>query len=334
MLFSCSGFKLDEDVEFKLNQVVFSSNKTILQQDFSEEKFSHRIGKARLNATFKEPSFGYYNFDFAYPLSEKYDYTELMKTLGSIEDVINYWWAFLWFAKDNSSYFNEVFVNMPEDNSSIILANHIRYSTISGDDRITTFNRQDIELVNTVISKYSEYMKGQKATMIDDFKVDKTTEEINGMFPIFKKPFPYNQHRRIERAWSLLTFARTAHFLPMKIAFYIPILECLFSSDNTEIKHKVAERSAYYLGGTRDEKINTYNIIGEAYDLRSKFLHGDKLSEKKNKTGNHNNKETQIEISKNIDDIVRKILTKVIMEDSDKFIPEDINAFYKELIFN
>jgi len=119
----------------------------------------------------------------------------------------------------------------------------------------------------------------------------------------------------------------------MKIAMYIPIFESLFSSENTEISHKVAERCSYYLGGSREDKIKNYDTVKKAYDIRSKLLHGDKLTEHNKPERNHNRFETQIEISIEIDNLTRILLTKVIMEDSEKFLAKDMSAFYKELLF-
>jgi hypothetical protein len=54
---------------------------------------------------------------------------------------------------------------------------------------------------------------------------------------------------------------------------------CAFGGPE-EPTHKVSERTAFYLGGDNETKIKNYELMKEAYDIRSKFVHGQELDKK------------------------------------------------------
>lgn len=94
---------------------------------------------------------------------------------------------------------------------------------------------------------------------------------------------PYDINR-VGRAILMLQQARRESFLPIKIAYYNVLLECIFSvNDSVEINHKVAERAASVVGKDRQEKVDIMGEVKESYSVRSKFLHGQKLTYKKGK---------------------------------------------------
>ena len=124
-----------------------------------------------------------------------------------------------------------------------------------------------------------------------------------------------------------LTLARSNSFLPLKISFYIAILETLFTTDNNEVTHKVSERISFYLSDKLN-KLNTFKIVKECYGIRSKFVHGQKLDRK------YDNDALK-EKSSELDDIIRILLNKVILEESDMFLSNDhiLNESFNKLIF-
>lgn len=331
MLFSCQFLQLTEPFNFIMGNVTFSPDKSIIKDHFSDEVFIHKIGILKYNATINQPLFGYYFFDFPEPISKE-DSEKFNKTLYMVVEKVNYWWRFLWFSKDFCACVPEVYIYVPSKKESLIISNPIYYALSEGDPRMMTFSKEEIKYSFDVTDKYNEYMKGQRVPSHDDLSITQVANEDDKLKFITLPEYSYNNNRRIERAIILLTIAQMSKLKPMKIAAYIPILECLFcQSEGSEISHKVAERCAYYLENTKEARLKIFERIKEAYDVRSKFLHGAKLTEKSKK---HHVIENQIEICKNIEQIVRKTLTKVIMQDSEKFTPEDITSFYKELLFS
>lgn len=91
--------------------------------------------------------------------------------------------------------------------------------------------------------------------------------------------------------------------LGIRISQYCTALECLFASSNTELKHRLSERAAFFIGENPEERRSIYNSISNAYSIRSSVVHGDTINQKKLKSLG--------EISKNCDDILRRILIKI-----------------------
>lgn len=122
--------------------------------------------------------------------------------------------------------------------------------------------------------------------------------------------------------------------MPLKIAMYIPLLETLFSTDETtEITHKISERIAIYLGGTTQQKIENYKLIQSAYSIRSNLLHSSKLSTDSKPERNHSLLQTQQEIYKELDTCVCTILVKIIQKDSKLFDGKtDLNIYFSGLL--
>ena len=64
------------------------------------------------------------------------------------------------------------------------------------------------------------------------------------------------------------------------MALYCSSLEVLFSTDASEMTHKIAERVAAFLAESAPERLSTFHAIKKAYSIRSKVLHGDVIYEK------------------------------------------------------
>lgn len=123
-----------------------------------------------------------------------------------------------------------------------------------------------------------------------------------------------------------LHIARNHSYLLYRLAFYVPVLECLFGSSTGEITHQVAERIAFYVGQTPQERYELYIDVKDAYSIRSRFIHGDVFDDKSLKRVN--------ELSTKIDELTRKILLKVVLEDSEIFLEDTKRKDYlKKLVF-
>lgn len=329
LLYSTYLFGIKGSDEFDFGPLKFTNNEPILETLFFTEDFFKAFGKVALNE-FKNSPFGFATIDY------KGDAKELPVELLRFHNAMLGRWQFLWFAKqhDTSSHLKYLRVLAPEIKKAFIFDVPYTYESASGDRSSSEFNSIEIGAAKEVAQKYAEINKDSTALTKDDFSFSRTGIEA-GLYEGSLKARSYNDTSRIQRAWHFLQYARFTKFLPMKIALYIPVLETLFGSGNTEIKHKVAERSAQFIGESRGEKFEIYDMISEAYDVRSRYFHGDNLTEKLKNTisGNHNLHEVQIIISQNIDSITRRIFTKAIMEKSEKFSDEEIHKFFKELIF-
>jgi len=125
-----------------------------------------------------------------------------------------------------------------------------------------------------------------------------------------------NKSNRIERAIIFVNEARATADLPKKIAMYVASLECLFTTKNEEVTHKVSERCACYIEATPESKMSTFYIIKKAYGIRSSYMHGKDVSL---------NREILIDISVSIDEMLRVTLNKIINNHIEFFLrdPKD-----------
>jgi hypothetical protein len=84
-------------------------------------------------------------------------------------------------------------------------------------------------------------------------------------------------YSRSGRALRFVAAARRAPDLAFKIANYCSALETLFTTESTELAHKLSERVAFFLGERGYNRRAVFTTIKSAYGVRSKLVHGDTL---------------------------------------------------------
>ncbi|HDR6318326.1 TPA: hypothetical protein QCU53_005180 [Bacillus thuringiensis] len=129
---------------------------------------------------------------------------------------------------------------------------------------------------------------------------------------------------RISRAFNMARVARSQSFLPAKIASYISAIEALVSSNRESLVMQVSERVPKVIGGSKEDKLVIHDNLREAYNIRSKYVHGDKVSDKIAKRLE--------EVSENIDSILRSLLIKIIndYEEIKDYNENAMTKWYKE----
>jgi hypothetical protein len=105
------------------------------------------------------------------------------------------------------------------------------------------------------------------------------------------------------------------------------LYECLFTTDASEIIHKMSERVACYYTQDKAKRLEVFKLIKSAYTIRSRYFHGKDL-------GKDKVLKSVPEVLKQIDDLTREIFTKVIMEDQEIFGEKDMEPFFEKLIFS
>jgi hypothetical protein len=84
-------------------------------------------------------------------------------------------------------------------------------------------------------------------------------------------------YARSGRAMQFVVAARRAQDIAFKIAHYCGALETLFTTESTELAHKLAERVAFFLGERGHNRRTVFAKVKSAYGIRSKLVHGDTL---------------------------------------------------------
>ena len=122
--------------------------------------------------------------------------------------------------------------------------------------------------------------------------------------------FVDSKYSRYGRALSFIKSAKRDFDPAMKISHYCSALESLFSTDSSELSHKLSERIAIFLKAYNYYPICTFDEIKSFYNIRSKVTHGDSL--KSTKVGK------LPEESIKLDNYLREIMNIII--DSDELM--------------
>ncbi len=231
----------------------------------------------------------------------------------------------LWLIKDHCADIMIGFVNYPflQVNSSIKLptipkTTHSNILTGGFTDsqgnahKKVIFSKKDLEMIS----------------LSDDFKnkVIVPFSESSKKYTLLEKGTP-----RLTLANLFLQMARYQHDLGVKISLYGTAFETLFSTDNTELSHKLSERIASFLGTNSESKIKLFAEVKSIYSIRSTVVHGSPLNK------------TPQEIAKwseRADNILRLCLTKInSKKELDKFYrridhkKEDFEDYLIALVF-
>jgi hypothetical protein len=193
----------------------------------------------------------------------------------------------LWDIKDNNAYVRDGFIHIPgikgteynrTQKASVSQVN----STAEGLIDNTTFTKEEIITTREVFMKYEalmeNYRDGGKSPLLNPF-----TKKLS----------------RLSRSYSFISAARSNSVLPLKIFHYCSALECLFTNDNSEVSHKIAERVAALIGTDYEDKKQLYKNTKKAYGIRSKLTHGQSINQ---------NDTDLVSSTKFLDEVLRKVL--------------------------
>jgi hypothetical protein len=265
------------------------------------------------------------NYPFFYS-SEDADAALLPSYTTKRLSILNQFINFLWLRKDNSVNVGVIICHIPDANTIMQSMKQSAYSNAKGRYEETLLSNEDMDYTLKSFLKFIENSNGHSSTFQNSPTFSERPIHVDSIYHFAD----YNTNSCIQRAFSFLAMARSNSFLPLKISLYMSVLECLFTTDKTEVTHKVAERVALYLGGSQEIKELNYKTIKEAYTVRSEFFHGQTISKKKDNRINLENE------SFKVDTVLRAILNKVLFQDAEIFngTDEKRSKFFNSLLFN
>ncbi|MEO6521327.1 MAG: hypothetical protein ABIN91_06615 [Mucilaginibacter sp.] len=307
--------------DIELEQFTISNDLNKLAKNFVEPFFNNAIGQMELNA-FCEGCHLYY-IGTAESLGS--DFSNFGAECEKINRYIHRMISMLWLIKDNSINLGACYLIDVKKPDIVLNKRYIVYSNSSG--KYENASVSSHEMAEALQYYHTTFTPRER-------KAKPVLSSVPLMHPeIIPSPLNYihyDSFDRIDRSFIFLDMARSSSLLPLKISCYIAVFECLFTIDATEVSYKVTERGTLFLGGDRVKKDNTYNTIKEAYTIRSKFMHGQKLGKK------YKEMDSLVEVSNKIDSLTREILKKIIVNHKDTFLKDDdeLNIFFKNLIFS
>lgn len=217
---------------------------------------------------------------------------------------ITYLFSFAWFLKYNTFQIGEVWYF---DSNKKVLRKFAEGYTVtvpaSMKGKATSFNVADVDDSIRLLEKFLSF----------NFPIK---------YEVLHGTINYSKLSILQRAAELIELSKLAPNIYHKIGLLCSTLECLFTTDNFEVNHKVCERVAYFISDNPEERIEIFQKVKKAYGHRSDFFHGNTL------------KILSDEVYFNFDDIVRRTMLKAITEKSEIFNgkAEMINKYFTELV--
>ncbi len=277
----------------------------------------------------------YSQFDLpAKPIITIPDSTEAFE-LGCYEREMNIrmFIHFLWLVKDNSIGLHSSLSEVPDLKIVKSVSASIINFNCRGELQDTVFTEHEFKEAAELSLEFWNIMpKGVMKLPEIIYSNDKIGNVIMGIIPKNSKNFNYNNQNSLERALHFLIIARNQSYLVYRIAYLMPIFECLFSTDPGELTTKLSYRTALYVSKDKAQRIEISRLIKKGYDIRSRFLHG-QLFDKDSDISD----EKLIRFSTELEKVVRECLVRIIRYDSTIFLDKDKqrrNDFFDDLVFS
>ena len=215
----------------------------------------------------------------------------------------------LWILADTAAQAERGFMEIPITNKQsgyVSVKIHPAVFDSSGVQSITNFSKDDIVRARKLLARLSQHLNsdGAKEPITDDvFDLDYLKANITPNATLASN----RESSRTARFISFIRIARSTADIGLKVGLYCSCLETLFSTDSSEVSHKVAERTACFLEPRGPERLETYTKLKSAYSVRSRVLHGAKLSAK--------TIDEVAEHARKLDFILRRTVGKLLDED-------------------
>ena len=339
-IYNLTFMSFDQPMTFDVAGYTFS-NDSKLRDCFYNNTIRESFGVS--NAIFpNDGCFVYYStpidLDMANLTSE-----QCVKHFKDRSTEINYLFGtfidFLWIIKDNCiNIINSVSQLKNNDDT-----NEVPYTSIfclygksltsaTGKHETTSFTKSEVLKAYYQWERYRKLVNAVEKPKIEETSVYDISID-NTYLKSYHKDFDYNKSTFLERAFNFLYKSREEDYLIYKIAMVMPVFECLFSTDNDEITSKLKTRISFYMGADMEERISIDKLIGDCYSIRSIFLHGQvRVRESAIKFS----EDTLRNNSVALDNLLRKILTRIIEQDADHFLAnsDEKAKWFRKLIYN
>jgi hypothetical protein len=226
---------------------------------------------------------------------------EPLRVLAVMHTYIHQFLHCLWLIKDNSVNADVGFVHSIDSQGKEVASSNSRasvYTCADGCRREIEYSRAELIKARTLYERLT--ILGQARTHPSTLNPISQVEPTGTVVTA-------DAVRALTRISYFVNSARDCSDLSVKVAHYSTCLEILFSTDSSEISHKLAERVALFLGQTFEERKRIFNRVKRLYSVRSKVVHGDVFS--KSTLG------TLREISLDADDLLRQLLRLILDSD-------------------
>ncbi len=343
VIVNLENFLITDFIAIELAGFVFTDNYTI-REAYYDKLTQQAVGLVNSRHS-REAAFVWYEKRIELQDSELFDIDlndPISTNTDKVIDNLKCYFNFLWLVRDNSIGITNILTKITGTTKASFMIDSYSTSNSKGERVDVRFTLEDLKLANELYVKYNTILNDSIKKMPTDLKIKEGRDvsiiyksENEGIVRTrgrsYNNEFNYKNTNCLERAFHFLGIARGEDYLIYKIAFYIPILECLFATEHGEITTQIAYRTAFYLGGDTARKLEVDRIVRRTYNIRSRFIHGQPFNgdSKEPKT-------TLIYYSTELDKIIREVLIKIILNDSAVFLAEKEikESFLNSLVFN
>jgi hypothetical protein len=169
-----------------------------------------------------------------------------------------------WMIKDHGIACESAYCNMKNGDISEWTSNSLMVSSsLSSGEKFkdVSFDLSEFNSLARKSYQLQSYLHEKDSSTLDEF-VDK-------------------QFSRIGRAFRFINSARREGHPAIKISHYCSAFESLFSTESSELSHKLSERIAIFLKDYGYNPCDIFDEIKSFYGIRSKVTHGDSIQTKK-----------------------------------------------------
>lgn len=299
---------LNYDLEGKIpvgNDIFLSNDKQSLNKHFFRQDFIESVGAILFGHLLESP-FVIWEGDIN-KLSLNHGGNTPGEILDNCRGVTQSFLFGLWFIKDNCVNIGDMCLDLGQGR---IFTNRLNvwFSDASGQYNTVEFSKDEIKQALEWQEKILDFLDRRD----EESRKDTSYNTGNMEYRNNNMRTPYGGMNRFSRTFRFIHVARSESFLPAKITSYISALESLLSTSTSELKAQVSERAAKLIGGDLQTKLGNYNIIREAYDARSAYVHGSTLGKKYRKDMGK-----LIELSQNLDNVLRELMQHMVTNKTD-----------------
>ena len=286
------------------NNTYLTNNQSYITQLFS--KFSAAaevIGKIEMDEL-------YANGPVIYSVSEE-EQEEIEDKLIFFLYIVQLFSTLVWLEFDSCIETEMAYAVYNTSDNCIVSSNCLKYSFTKSTGNIDTFESNK-STINKIINS-------------NELSAEKIDQQINSKTLLDK------DLSRINRAMYFFTMARGTHYVEFKIANYCSGFEALLSTSQSELSHQLAERMSIILYQQSEDRIDCYSNIKKIYNIRSKVVHGDTLS--------NSNTVSIFEYVVKCDQYARSIVKKITTNDKMYKIftisdQKEIDSFFLSCLLN
>ncbi|WP_130856643.1 HEPN domain-containing protein [Olivibacter jilunii] len=299
---------LEDEKTFSFENILITNEHKYLDEWFERETLRKEAGEYLKRQLYN----GAYAFTVL-RLSEIRSYEDIPQLVFDFQVRLNSFFNFLWFLEDSNIFFPETFFIKIDEGK--VIRNYNTFSPKRADftQKVTLLNEKKF---NDLLTFY----KTSNNLLLPNLDII-PKEKRKHLQGYNLNDISLNKLSRIHKAKLFLDKIREEIYVILRIALCISLLENLFNGGGEKISKMVCQRAACYIGAETIGKIKeNERLINKAYDIRSKYFHGQSLKSAKEF-------KQQQEILIKLENIIRTIFNKLIGEKGGLFLETDKIVF-------